>query len=542
MEKHKAFLQSVADENSALIAKINQLTPQSQTQSQEDINSAIKQCLLQLYETIIQMSQHRGNPRTPRLKVINAWKSLLQPIQALNQLPFGDFLTARMLLYLAMGLRAQHALDMRVSTAFASKPSFPLDQMDIAMDDTLLKTLGKIWTESDKSEQFDWVFGEYRIGYWRPEDKDEEDVQPHYRIAQALSPAELASLDGIGGRIFVFGKKNEVDENEDQDFWAPFSGSVPGDHYERSRSQVHIPDDDELEADEWVYKTVGTDGPIRDTIGCSIVREQRNYCAGLKFFPRSCQFIVDARRAGQPSTAAKKRILAERGLSYAGMPPEIRAAIIGYLDPPFRHPYLSKIDILKAYAPFPDISSCSECGQESQTCPAKSMYIWNVPLRTFFVFHRTKTNLGVLCKYGTDCRGHHEDDSWKISREACFDEYVEKIIKDRCGSATTLSQVGFAPTAEFTLHDREEDEKRTRRLFDDRGPVEDSSNEQRFNGGLWGLTASMMHNKILLGSWQGVDESSTCSTVSEWALARCLADKECAETAVMKMHNHCDRC
>jgi hypothetical protein len=191
MEKHKAFLQSVADENSALIAKINQLTPQSQTQSQEDINSAIKQCLLQLYETIIQMSQHRGNPRTPRLKVINAWKSLLQPIQALNQLPFGDFLTARMLLYLAMGLRAQHALDMRVSTAFASKPSFPLDQMDIAMDDTLLKTLGKIWTESDKSEQFDWVFGEYRIGYWRPEDKDEEDVQPHLWMALAEESSSL---------------------------------------------------------------------------------------------------------------------------------------------------------------------------------------------------------------------------------------------------------------------------------------------------------------------------------------------------------------
>ncbi|KAM0231898.1 hypothetical protein ACHAPO_008195 [Fusarium lateritium] len=542
MEKHKAFLRGVLDENSALTAEINQMTPQSQTQSQEEFNTTIKQCLLKIYEAIIQMSQHRGNPRTPRLKVIDAWKSLLQPIQALTQLPFGDFLTARMLLYLAMGLRAQHALDMKVSKAFASKPGFPLDQMDIAMDDALLKALGNIWTESDSSEGFDWVFGEYKIGYWRPEDRDEEDVQIHYRIAQALSPVDLASLDGIGGRRFVFAKKNEVDEDDDQDFWAPFSGSVPGDHYERSRSQVHIPDDDEVEADEWVYKTVGTDGPIREMIDCCIVREQRNYSAGLGFFPRSRQFIVDARRVGQPFTAVKKRILAERGLSYAGMPPEIRDAIIGYLDPPFRHPYLSKVDIIKAYAPFPDTSGCSECNQESKTCPSKNMYIWNVPLRTFFVFHRTKTNIGLLCKHGTDCQGHHEDNSWKVSQEQDLNEHVGKIVKDRCGNATTLSQVGFAPAAEFTLRDREEDEKRSRRLFDDRGPVEDSSNEQRINGGLWGLTASMMHNKILLGSWEGVDESSTCSTASEWALARCLADKECAETAIMKMHDRCDRC
>ncbi|GKU05372.1 hypothetical protein FLAG1_09283 [Fusarium langsethiae] len=542
MEKHKAFLQGIAGENSALTTQINQLA-QSQTQPQDEFNTAIRQCLLKLYKTIIQMSQHNGHPRTPRSKVLDAWKSLLQPIKALTQLPFGDFLTARMLLYLAMGLRAQRAFEKNVSKAFSLRPDFPLNQMDIAMDEILLEALGRVWIESDSSETFDWVFGEYRVTYWRVEDKETEEVQRHYRIAQALTPVELASLDPIGGRHFVFAKKHELDDADDG-WWAPFRGSIPGDHYERIRSQVHIPDDDEVEADEWVCKTVGTDGPIRETIDCYIVneREQRNYCTGLSYFPRSLQFILDAGRIGQPLTAVKGRILAERGLSYAGMPPEIRAAILGYLDRPFPHAYLSKVDIVKAYAPFPNVSSCSECDQSKQTCPAKSMYIWNVPLRAFFVFHRTKTNIGVLCKYGIDCKGHHEDNSWKISQEKDLNEYVESIVKDRCGSTTTLAQVGLAPASDYTLRDEVENEKRTRRLFEDRGPLEDSSRELRINGGLWGLTASMLHNKILLGSWQGVDESSTCLTAAEWALGRCLADKKCAEAAIVKMHSRCDRC
>ncbi|CAF3578569.1 unnamed protein product [Fusarium graminearum] len=543
MEKHKGFLHSVAEENSALATEIKQLAAQSQTLSQDKFDAAIKQCLLKIYDAIIKMSQNRGHPRTPRSKVFDAWESLLQPIKALTQLPFGDFLTARMLLYLAMGLRAQQALDLKASRALSLRPDFPLNQIDIAMDDTLVQALGRIWTNSDSSETFDWAFGEYSIGHWRVEDREKDHVKRHYLTAQALTPTELASLDNVGGKRFVFAKKNELDDTDD-DWWAPFKGSVPGDNYERSRSQVHIPDDDEVEADEWVYKTVGTDGPIREPINCSIFdeREKRNYCSGLDYFPRSCQFITDARRIGQPLSTIKGRILAERGLSHAGIPPELRAAIFSYLDRPFRHAYLSKVDIVKAYAPFPNIESCSECDQDKQTCPTKSMYIWNVPLRTFFVFHRTKSNVGVLCKYGTNCQGHHEDNSWKITKEKDFQEYVEKIVKDRCGSTTTLSQVGFAPAADFTLRDREEDEKRSERLFHDRGPIEDSTKEQRFNGGLWGLVASMMHNKVLVGSWQGIDESSTCSTAAEWALARCLADKECAETAIKKIHSRCDRC
>ncbi|KAF4963966.1 hypothetical protein FSARC_8068 [Fusarium sarcochroum] len=552
MDSHKTFLQGIAKANSALKAEIDEFAGLTTSRPQEEVNSTVRRYLSQIYQNIDLISQHHGHPRTTRTKILDTWQSFLPPIQALSLLPFGDFLAVRMLLYLASGLLLQRAMDMKFSEASAYKADVPLNQLNITLDDALLESLRRIWTKSETCEDFKWVFGEYKVSRWRKEDTSNEEAQHCHRIAQALTPAELAALDGTRGRHFIFAKKKDIEGEEDEDHWQPFSGGIPGDHYERMRSPARIPDDDDIEVDEWVYKLLGADGPIREAVFYAIHDNSRmeSRWQGLDLVPRSLQFVLDAGRIAQPILAVKRRILAEKGLRKVGIPAELRVEILAHLDMPVRHPYLSSVDIVEAYAPFPERNrpSCYVCpsGGASKrvilTCPFKSIYIWNMPLRTFFVFHQTKAKVGWLCKYGVECKGHHDGDDWRISTENDLNVYVEKIVKDRCGSATTLSQVGFAAPTDFTLNTDDEDEKRRRRLFVGYGPLEDSSNELKMNGGFFGLTSSMVHNKILLGSWQGVDEGGRSMTSAQWALARCIADRNCCESALKKMHSRCDRC
>ncbi|KAJ4265312.1 hypothetical protein NW762_004597 [Fusarium torreyae] len=552
MDKHKNFLQKIADENSSLIAEINQLSALTQTRPQEEVNAATRQCLLRLFEAIALITQHLGHPRTPRAKVLSAWESFLPPIKALALLPFGDFLTARMLLYLGSGLSAQRALDMKFPRARAYSLDVPLNQFNIELDDALLEFLQRMWTKSDSCEEFEWIFSGYDVSHSRKEERFSEEVQRCHKIVQALTPVELVALGGIQGRRFIFAKKNDVEYDPDEGIWQPFMGSIPGDHYERMWSSVHIPDDDELESAEWVYKMVGTDGPIRDAIHYFIEESggEESRWNGLDLFPRSLQFVLDARRVGQPILALKRRVLADKTLLKAGIPTELRTQILSHLNVPVRHPYLSSLNIVEAYARFPkrDGPSCPRCSggsaskKETLTCPTKSMYIWNRPLRTFFVFHGSKATTTWLCKYGTECEGHHDDNEWKISRERDLNAYIEDVVKDRCGSTTALSEVGFAPATDYTLNSDEEDRKRRARLYNGYGPLEDSSNELKMNGGLFGLASSMVHGKILIGSWQGADSGGHSTTDAEWAVARCPADQERAKRAIKRMHSRCDRC
>ncbi|KAF5671665.1 hypothetical protein FHETE_4035 [Fusarium heterosporum] len=179
-------------------------------------------------------------------------------------LPSGDFLAARMILYLGCGLSCQQALDMKFSESRAHRDDFPLNQIDIALDDALLESLVKLWRKSGESEEFNWVFGEYGNSLWRDENRSSKEAQRYHGIVQALSPGELMALDDTRGKHFIFARKVEVAEAKDVECWQPFLGGIPGDTYERSRSSVRIPDDDE--AGEWLYKTVGTDGPINAMI------------------------------------------------------------------------------------------------------------------------------------------------------------------------------------------------------------------------------------------------------------------------------------
>ncbi|KAJ3540647.1 hypothetical protein NM208_g1555 [Fusarium decemcellulare] len=555
MEKHKKYLQGFADTNSVLTDEIHQLAAHIQIQPHEDVSVIIKRFLVKLYQAIALISEHRGHPRTPKAKIFDAWESFLGPIKALTSLPHGDFLAARMLLYFYSGLLCQSALDMKFPKVNARGVNTPLNQINTALDDALLESLRRIWVESDKYEEFNWVFTEYRVDHFPDDEKSSQEAQRFYALAQALTPDELAALGGIQGRRFIFAKKADVsgDGEQDEDGWYPFCGSIPGDHFERMRSSVHIPDDDEVEADDWVWSVVGTDGPIRTDMSYCIVdkRADKESWRGLDVLRRSRQFILDARQVGQPFLAEKRRNLAEKTLFDAGIPTEIRLVILGFLDPPVKHPYLSSVDIAAAYTPFPDKDrpKCPECssGKASKehilTCPTKSIYIWNLPLRAFFVFHQNKTTVQRLCKYGVNCQGHHDDDDWKVTREEDFINYVESIIKDRCGSPATLSDVGLGPQSDFALGDEEEDDKRRARFFDVYyGPLQDTSNELRMNGGFWGLTTSMLHNSILIGSWAGEDGSATCTTEAEWAIGRHFSDKECGTRAITLMHLRCYWC
>lgn len=545
MEKHKNYLSSVADDNFALTSQISQIAAQTQTQSKEEVNAAIRQCLLKLYESITSMSQHRGHPRTPRTRVLDAWGTFFTPIKSLTTLPSGDFLSARMLLYFCRGLSNQSALDMKLAKSRPWKVDIPFNQMERQLDDNLLECLKRMWTESNNCQDFEWVFGEYQLGPWSHQDKSSEEAQRCYHIAQALSPNELS---GTPGRHFIFSSGAECLEG-----WSEFRGSIPGDAYERMRSPVHIPeDDDNVLGEKWMYKQIGNDGPIRDRASFRLYdkdawNSNETERPSFPFFPRSLQFILDARRISQPLLAMKRRILAEKVLYSARIPPEIRVAILSHLDPPVRHPYLSKVNIVEAYTPFPKRNPprCTECSNDKakeSTCPTKRMYIWSLPLRTFLVFHRSKTNIAFLCNEGVNCKGHHDNNKWKITQESELNRHVERTVKDRCGQSTTLAEVGFAPATDFVLKSNQEDCQRRSRWFDGYGPLEDTSNELKMNGGFFGLTSMMVHNKILIGSWQGHMESGSSTTGVQWAVARCFADKECAERALMKMHSRCHQC
>ncbi|KAM0547226.1 hypothetical protein ACHAPJ_010488 [Fusarium lateritium] len=313
MDKHKNFLQKIADENSSLIAEINELSARTRTRPQDEVNAATRQCLLRLFEAIALITQHQGHPRTPRAKVLDAWQSFLPPIKALALLPFGDFLAARMLLYLGSGLAAQQALDMKFPRARAYSLDVPLNQFNIELDDALLGFLGRMWTKSDNCEEFEWVLSEYDVSHSRKEGRFSDEVQRHHKIVQALTPVELVALGGTQGRRFIFAKKNDVEYDQGEGIWQPFLGSIPGDHYERMQSSVHIPDDEELGAAEWVYKMVGTDGPIRDAVYYFIEESggEESSWNGLDLFPRSLQFVLDARRivAGVPRLCPRLDLL-----------------------------------------------------------------------------------------------------------------------------------------------------------------------------------------------------------------------------------------
>ncbi|KAF4344076.1 hypothetical protein FBEOM_1948 [Fusarium beomiforme] len=87
------------------------------------------------------------------------------------------------------------------------KESVPLYAFVTDLDNALLEPLEKIWTLSEFTERFDWIFTDLR-------------VPNRAEIAQSISPQELADLGDIKGREYWY---DEFYENN----YALYTGPIP---------------------------------------------------------------------------------------------------------------------------------------------------------------------------------------------------------------------------------------------------------------------------------------------------------------------------
>lgn len=534
MASHKKFLQDITDGNHHLATDI-QLLLDNNSQTPEQTQSSIKNALLRMHDSMLRICEHRGHPRTPNKLVLDAYRSFFQPIRALSQLPTGDFVSARMLLYLMDAISSENALDRNYIKSKARVTTVPLFEFAASLDDALLERLRGIWTHSKKTETFRWAFGSYtlRIFPWDDFLDVEGEKARRRQLFQALTPEELATIGGMKNQGWLFAKQGESQD------WRP------------------LPDDlrdlgpDASNPNKLMFKQTEQDGPIRATIHFHTIDDTRNdekAWRQIDALRRSRQFILDARHINAPILTDRSHRLARKALAAAGMPAEMVMQIFSYLDIPKAHPYLATVDIAQAYAPFPEATGlCDECKLRTMsardrrlkfTCLDESIYLWNLALRAFHVFHRGNTTTWKLCRDGLDCDGHHEDSTWEVDSEEELAQLAEAIIQDRCGAPKTLDQVGFGQDANFRLSSVEEDEVRRDRMFPRWPQLADIRSESEMVGGIGGLIDMMLHQRLLLGAWT----SGQCSTDGQWSYARNMMHKKQGEDAISSLHGRCRFC
>ncbi|KAM0441263.1 hypothetical protein ACHAPT_000570 [Fusarium lateritium] len=519
MEANKKLFKSLATSNSELANDIQQLARSMSPQSGEP-SIAIKALLLRLYNSIVRLATRRGHPPAPNKTIVEAYHSFLEPIQALAELPAGDFLTARMFLYLSSAFVHDKSLNLRFNEAKAPAASAFLHEFCIDVDDGLLECLKRIWVK-DNEEQFHWVFSECSV-----QCSAESDIDParYPDLAQALSPKELAALGGKGRRWFW-------SEHTDEPVWTTFPARPP-----------EVGDED---TEELLWKQIGTDGPIREsrvyrTLGKDACEESWHAVPVLR---RSRQFIFDARQISKPFLTKERRHLLAGILLRAKIPTEIREMIWVYMKepPPGKPSYLAGLDIAAAYAPFPRTSQpCQECKERKsrrqdkslkETCPENTIYVWNLPLRLFHVLHQRDTTEWWLCKEGLECTGHHDDDDeWCVENHHQLLDWIDAVNVDRNDKFTELHDTDYGARGVITTSPKE-DEARQDRLFTENGPFEDAAEQRKMTGGLCGPPSVMAHKAAVVGAWSEGRERGITTIDVQWALGRNLVEQGRAEDA-----------
>ncbi|KAF4494038.1 hypothetical protein FAGAP_9843 [Fusarium agapanthi] len=244
-------------------------------------------------------------------------------------------------------------------------------------------------------------------------------------------------------------------------------------------------------------------------------------------FRRSCQFCLDAQQIAERNLGNQRQGLLNTILLRHGMPREIHMEISSYLTHREPFPYLKKLDIGAAYAPFPTVSErCLECehlGKTSaikRTCPRAGLYIWNLALRRFHCFHKDAFNQWSLCSHGSDCKGHHDcsDHSWAVRRDPPeFTQFIEKEASRGNDEFLSLDQVGLGPAQHIRLN-KAEDKIRDKRLDEGWMIYNEPYRDWIMTGGLGGLVDSMLHGRVLVKAWsegqdgaEGEEEGSSRS-------------------------------
>jgi hypothetical protein len=495
----------------------------------------IKEIIARLCHNMVQFSDYCRELTYNEITKINAWSTFLCPIEALMKLshPHINFITARMVLYL--GGQIPQGLDEKTySSVNEELGTEALCRFCIELDDALLEPLQSMWKASKNSEDFKWAFVDDRI-HLEPGDlvMDDDDL----KIAQALSPSERARLSKEDGTKFYYVTPSDVKAEP-----TLFDDLIPR------------WDCGQEDTDGFLWTSEGSDGPIRSEIPYTIRGEDGDeFDKRIPLFRRSRQFCLDARQIAEGKLGKQVRILLDGILKHHRVPREIQCHILKYLHrEPF--PYIQKLDLASAYAPFPKKRGrCADCHKSTRrspmrrTCPNDSIYIWNLPLRCLHVFHIDEFLGWGLCAHGAECMGHHDshDREWIVGRGPELALFIEKEASKLNDEFISLDQAGLGPAQKIRLDTEEEDMVRQERLVLCEGIYRDSVDDWQMIGGLGGLIDCMLHGRVLIGAWargRHNDEKGIAEKPAQWALARDLGDQRRAEKAIKDLHAWPGRC
>ncbi|KAF0640073.1 hypothetical protein FPSE5266_05066 [Fusarium pseudograminearum] len=228
--------------NSELEEHIDSLTESGAVSEDE-----IKRVIARLCQNMVQFTDFM-RLRTNEEMELYVWKSFLRPIKALMKLPHpqGNFVAARMVLYLAYQIHQTLDEKEYLRQADAEKATMPLCQLCIKLDETLLKALRNIWKAStDFEEDFNWVFVDDRI-HLAPGEvaMDDNDL----KIAQALSPSERTRVSKENGVEYAY-YSDPFGVNKANP--TPYKGPIPR------------WDCGQEDTDSFIWSTKSSDGPIR---------------------------------------------------------------------------------------------------------------------------------------------------------------------------------------------------------------------------------------------------------------------------------------
>ncbi|KAH7161995.1 hypothetical protein B0J13DRAFT_632764 [Dactylonectria estremocensis] len=510
MKPDKNVFKDIVASTSQLADDIRRQATRTDTQDNDELNRSIRIILARLYSAIVCLGENKAHPPAPNKAIVGAYRCFFEPIHALSELPNGDFLAARMFLYLASAFVHEKSLNLRFSESKAPGATAFLYEFCVELDDALLDPLRRIWANGDKCNDFDWVFSDHPVQRWVAREGSKGDGFRYSELVQALSADELTALGGGRGRRWLWSAPG------DEQGWKPFSGKL-----------LDVSDDDKVKV---VWQCVGTDGPIReDRIYRTVSKDAcEESSKSVEVLPRSRQFIFDARQIAKPLVHKQKVSLLGRILFRAGVPAEVREMIWRHMDePPKESTYLSGFDIAAAYAPFPKSPEpCTDCetrkakGKDislKYTCPEKNIYLWNLGLRLFHVFHQRSRTGWWPCKEGSGCSGHHDDDDWQILDSETLSSLLDDINNERSDTYTELcDEDGEQIPLRFQTSLNEDEARR-----EGSRPVEDSVREEELMRGIRALMGTIKHKDVIAGQWAYLCRSSGSPTDTSLAPVTC---------------------
>uniref|UniRef100_A0A0D2XPG7 Uncharacterized protein n=1 Tax=Fusarium oxysporum (strain Fo5176) TaxID=660025 RepID=A0A0D2XPG7_FUSOF len=297
---------------------------------------------------------------------------------------------------------------------------------------------------------------------------------------------------------------------------------------------------------EWTWE--GSDGPIDGHLEYHFLIDNdpnRSIWHGISSFRRSHQLCRDARQKSEAHIGRQQHQAFDQVARRHRLPPELRNQILGYVEYRDPFPYLEKLDLAEAYAPFPRVGgSCTHCdttkGETTaqRTCPQKAMHVWNLALRRFHTFHKI------------NCKGHHEDYNWKVDRDPGFSTYLESQAARGNDEFVSLDHVGFGPLNPIRI-EPVEDWIRQDALFRGNGVYDEAREDILMIGGLGGLKDAMIHGRTLTAGWEGDtklwynnEEEGVGDMPTTWQYGRNLYSEKVAKEVMRGLHSEadCDWC